>query len=317
VPPAPFRGPQAGSKVTAISPSLQRRAEQHLTNWIRQENWRPAGPQGRPTHDYIGNPIPTGARVIDPPTLRHINVNFVHVENHCGVPAHQFVVLPRTGFYPGFFDAGDGFFGFEHHEHHSLISISLFYPFYFSDPYWFAFGYPGFYPSVYSLWGWCPGWVYPDRVYYDPGDYVYGPSPYRPGLYLDVDGQQRAINDIRHAWIEDDPALFSTHLTNQVDVRIYFNGEYSYTSATDDYYAMTADTMSTTRTTSMDFGDPVWISSNEVFYAGQQTFTDPDGTQNGLYLSYRLRKLGSDWYIVAFGSSPNPIQSHYTDFRYR
>jgi hypothetical protein len=317
IPPAPFRGPQAERKVTAIAPQVHQRGAQHLTNWVRQQNMRAPAPRGRPTHDFIGNPIPAGTRVIDSRNLTQINVNFVHVENHFGEPRHDFVFMPRTTFFVGFFDLDDGFFGFERHRHHDFVAISLFYPFYFSDPYWYAFNYPGFYPSAYSMWGWCPGWVYPDRVYYQPDDYVYAPTPYQPGLYLDTDGQQRAINDIRHAWIESDPALFSTHLTDQVDIRVYFNGEYSYTSSTDDYYAMTADTMSTTQTTSVDFGDPVWISSNEVFYAGHQTFTDPDGTQRDLYLSYRLRKLGSEWYIVAFGSSANPIQSHYTDFRYR
>ncbi len=286
-----------------------------MNTWVREQNRNVRLPAGRPTHDFIGNRIPQDARVIDASGFRQFNRNWGHIEDHCGIPRHDFLFVPRTTFFVGFFDLDDGFFGFEHHRHHSFVSVSLFFPFYFSDPYWVAFNYPGFYPSVYSMYGWCPGWVYPDRVYYDPDDYVYRPVTYRPGIYLDVDGQQRAINDLRHAWIEDDPALFSSHLTDQIDVRIYFNGEYSYTSSADDYYAMTADTMSTTQTTSMDFGDPVWISSNEVFYTGHQTFTDPDGNQHELYVSYRFRKLGSDWYIVAFGSSPNPIQSHYTDFR--
>ncbi|MFB3880890.1 MAG: hypothetical protein ACE149_06485 [Armatimonadota bacterium] len=296
---------------------MRQRGEQHLTNWLRQENYRPAGPRAPRGRDFIGNQIPAGTRVIDPPALRQINVNFVRIESRCGTPAHQFVFLPRTSFYPGYFHADDGFYGFRHHGHHSFIVINFFYPFYFSDPYWFAFSYPGFYPSVYSMWGWCPGWVYPDRVYYNPYDYVYSPAAYSPRLYLDSDGQQRAINDIRHAWIESDPSLLLSHLTNQVDVRIYFNGQYSYTSSTDDYYAMTVDTMSTTRTAAMDFDNPIWISSNEVFYAGHQVFADPDGAQHDLYISYRLRKLGSDWYVVAFGSSPDPIRSQYKDFRYR
>ena len=36
-----------------------------------------------------------------------------------------------------------------------------------------------------------------------------------------------------------------------------------------------------------------------------------------VYISDRLRKLGAGWYIVAFGSSPNPIQHRYQDYRYR
>lgn len=252
-----------------------------------------------------------------PRSLSRINANFGHVEHVVGTPVNNFVFLPRTTFYAGFFHQDDGFFAFQHFGHRSLVAASFFYPFYYSEPYWFAFSYPGFYPSVYSLWGWSPGWIYPDRVYYDPYEYVYAPVSYRPGIRLDSQGAERAINDIRHAWIEDNPALFSAHLTNQLDVQVYFNGGYSYTTSTDDYYAMTADTMSTTQTSEITFGNPIWISSNEVFYAGGQVFKDPDGARHTLYLSYRMRKLGSDWYIVAFGSSTEPIQSHYTDFRYR
>jgi len=65
-----------------------------------------------------------------------------------------------------------------------------------------------------------------------------------------------------------------------------------------------------------EFGDPVWVSSNEVFYAGQQVFNDPDGAEHTVYVSYRLRKLGSDWYVVGVGSGTKPIESAYKDFRY-
>ena len=255
--------------------------------------------------------------MLGPSSFTQININYTKIVNVFGEPRHDYVVLPRTTFYAGYFGQDDGFFGFQHYGHHSFVSISLFYPFYFSQPSWYAFNYPGFYPSVYSMYGWSPGWVYPDRVYYQPDDYVYAPVRYQPSIRLDVAGQERAIDDIRQAWIDDDVTLFSAHLTDQIDTRVYFNGEYSYTSSTDDYYAMTADAMSTTQSASVDFGDPVWISSHEVFYTGHQVFNDPDGTQRDLYISYRLRKLGPEWYIVAFGSSPDPIQSHYTDFRNR
>jgi hypothetical protein len=315
VPSAAFRGPQAERKIVAITPQVHQSGVQQLNSWVKQQNSSPAGRGGRPTHDWIGNTIPAGARMLGPSSFRQTNRNYARIANVFGEPRHDYMVLPRTTFYAGFFGQDDGFFGFQHYGHQSAISISLFYPFYFSQPTWYAFNYPGFYPSVYSMYGWSPGWVYPDRVYSQPADYVYAPVSYQPGIQLDVAGQERAIADIRQAWTDGDPTLFSAHLTNQIDVRVYFNGTYSYTSSTDDYYAMTADAMSTTQSASVDFGDPVWISSSEVFYAGHQVFSDPDGTQRDLYISYRLRKLGSDWYIVAFGSSTDPIQSQYTDFR--
>ena len=317
IPPAPFRGPQVERRIVAITPQVHQRGMQQITSWVREQNSRPTEPGGRPTHDWIGNPIPADARLLGPSFFTQINTNYRRIANVFGQPRHDYVVLPRTTFYAGFFDQGDGFFGFQHYGHRSAVSITLFYPYYFSQPSWYAFNYPGFYPSVYSMYGWCPGWIYPDRVYYQPNAYVYAPAPYRPGIRLDVAGLERAISDIRQAWLDDDPTLFSAHLTDQLDIRVYFNGKYSYTSSANDYFAMTADAMSTTQSTRVDFGDPVWISGTEVFCAGRQAFSDPDGTQRDLYISYRLRKLGSDWYIVAFGSSPDPIESQYTDFRNR
>lgn len=299
-----------------LAPAVRQRQAQQLTGWVRQQNSRPFVPGRRLTQDVIGNRIPEGTRVLDRGSLTQINVNYTNIVNVFGEPRNTFLFTPRTTFFAGFFGESDGFFAFEHFGHHNSVALSLFYPFYFSEPDWYAFDYPGFYPSVYSMWGWCPGWVYPDRVYYEPDEYTYAPA-YPVGYRLDYQGAERAINDIRHAWIEDDPTSFNAHLTDQIDVRIYLNGEYSYSTATNDYYAMTADTMSTSHTTAMDFQSPVWISSHEVFYTGRQVFTDPDGGQRTLYISYRLRKLGSDWYVVAFGSSADPIESHYTDFRYQ
>ena len=59
---------------------------------------------------------------------------------------------------------------------------------------------------------------------------------------------------------------------------------------------------STTRTLAMDFGSPIWISSQEVFYTGRQVFDDPDGERHTVYVSFRFRKLGADWYLVGLGA---------------
>ncbi len=314
VPAATFRGPQAERKVVAITPEAHRRGVQQLNGWVKQQNAQPAE-SGRPTQDWIGNTIPSNTRRLGPSSFRQMNTNYTRISLVFGAPSHEYMVLPRTTLYAGYYGQQDGFYGYQNYGHPNSVSVSLFYPYYFSQPTWYAFNYPGFYPSVYSMYGWSPGWVYPDRVYCQPSDHVYTPAPYQPGLQLDVAGQGRALDDIRQAWLDDDPTLFSAHLTDQTDIRVYFNSKYSYTSSTDDYYAMTADAMSTTRSSSIDFNDPVWISSNEVFYAGHQVFTDLDGASRDLHLSYRLRKLGSEWYIVAFGTSPDPILTHYKDFR--
>ncbi len=100
-----------------------------------------------------------------------------------------------------------------------------------------------------------------------------------------------------------------------MDVQIFFNGTYSYTTKARDYAQMTLDNFATIKTSGLDFDNPIWISPTQAFVTGRQTFTDPDGVQNTMYLSYLLQQYGTDWFVTAFGSSKQPIQSQYQDFR--
>jgi len=78
---------------------------------------------------------------------------------------------------------------------------------------------------------------------------------------------------------------------------------------------MTLDTLSTIRTGRFYLNDPIWISPAEVFFTGRQVYEDPNGDERTIYLSYRLRHIGGEWYIIAVGTSLNPIQHQYVDFR--
>jgi hypothetical protein len=265
------------------------------------------------THDVVGNRIPKDAVILNRTNVvnNNITINYTRIVHDFGSPRFGFLVAPR------FFGGGVSFGG---RRHHPIIVLNFFYPYYFSDPYFAGFWYGGYYPSVYSFWGWCPAWVYPTRVYYVPAEYYYTPPPtpyryYGGGYGIDYRGADRAIDDTRRAWLDSDIGPLSAHLTDQLDIRVYFDGEYSYTTTTDDFYQMTLDTLSTTQTTEMDFDDPIWISSHEIFVTGQQVFYDPDGEQHVVYVSFRLRQLGTGWYLVAVGSSLQPIQHQYSDFR--
>jgi hypothetical protein len=288
---------------------MHQQTQQNLQTFMHDSNPK-GGISG--ARNTAGQGNLSGARSLDRTTVNGVNTSFSRVQHFVGQPTNAFVVRPRNFL----FEHGR----FRHHDEDGFgifFGFDFFYPFYFSDPFFYGFDYPGYYPSIYSYYGWCPGWVYPDRVYYDSSDYAYH-NPYRyysTDNGMDSNGAEQAMNDLRQAWLNSDLSLVSAHLTDQVGIRVYFDGEYKYTTATGDFYAMTSDTMSTTHTESMDFGDPVWISSQEVFYAGSHVFTDPEGSQHTVYVSYRLRHLGSGWYIVGIGTSTNPIQSHYSDFR--
>lgn len=305
-----FRGPEAHRTVRLGDPQTP----QHLQSFVREHNSARtmASPQVLPARDRAGNTIPRGTTVLNRGAISGISKSFNGIQRTVGHPTNGFLVRPRH-----FFGRGEEEEEEKEHHFHSFFFIDFFLPFYFNDPFWSGFDRPGFYPSVCSHYGWCPGWIYPDRAYYDSSDYTYyGDDPYRyyhSGSALDYSGAGQAIDDIRNAWVDSDISLLSGHLTDQLDARVYFNGEYAYSTATQGYYSMTADIMSTTQTVSVDFGDPIWISSREMFYAGRHVFNNPNGATHTVYISYRLRRLGSDWYIVAVGTSAQPIESHYSN----
>lgn len=326
VPEASFRGPEAETRVRR-APERPQAMQTRLRDEVRQ--WNPSSNLsmirgGRPQRDVVGHAVPRDARFIDRDRVSRTHSSYTHVEVRLGRPTNYYSFIPRGphDYWEGYWDGyRDGSWDGRRHRPHPAVVINFYYGYYWSDPTWFGFYYPGYYASIYHYYGYCPGWVYPTRVYVYPTDYVYWPSdPYRyygGAARVDERGADRAIGDVRRAWLDNDVDLFSRHLTDDLDVQVYFDGEYSYTTSTDDYYGMTADALASTETTSLEFDDPIFISSHEVFYTGRHEFYDPDGNRQTVYVSYRLRRLGTEWYIIAVGSSLEPIQHHYQDFRYQ
>jgi len=324
VPEADFRGPESDHNVRLIRREDRQRSQDRLRERLSNHN----NSQERPTrerliHDTVGNAIPADLTVISRDHLRQVGISYGRIRRSFGRPNFQYVVAPRSrlDYWDGYWDGyADGYWAGRHRWHGSHVVISFYYGYYWSDPYWFAFYYPGYYPSIYHYWGWCPGWLYPNRVYYVPTEYVYIPAtPYRyyyATPYVDEIAARRVVEDTRRAWFESDIATLSYHLTDQLDIRVYFDGKYEYSTTTEDYYAMTVDAMATTHTVAMDFDTPIWLSTHEFFVTGRHVFYDPAENRQTVYVSYRFRNLGGEWYLVAVGTSLEPIQHQYRDFRY-
>jgi len=324
VPEADFRGPESDHNVRLIRSEDHQRFQNRLQERLNNHN----NSQNRPTRerllqDTVGNAIPADLTIVNRDNLSQVGASYGRIRRSFGRPNFHYVVAPRSrlDYWDGYWDGyADGYWAGRHRWHGSHVVLSFYYGYYWSDPYWFAFYYPGYYPSIYHYWGWCPGWVYPNRVYYVPTDYVYIPAtPYRyyyATPYVDEIAAHRVVEDTRRAWFESDIATLSYHLTDQLDIRVYFDGEYGYSTTTEDYYAMTVDAMATTHTVAMDFDTPIWLSTREFFVTGRHVFYDPAENRQTVYVSYRFRNLGGEWYLVAVGTSLEPIQHKYRDFRY-
>jgi hypothetical protein len=324
IPEAQFRGPEADQNVRIVRPEARERVQNQLRDQLREQNRdRTQLTRGRPTVDVVGNPIPTDTTILVRDKVSRLSVGFTHLRRTCGDPTFAYVFAPRRpgDYWNGYWDGyADGYSAGRQHWHGHRTVVYFYYGYYWSDPFWFAFYYPGYYPAVYHYWGWSPAWIYPERCYYAPADYIYVPTtPYRyygVSYYVDEQGADEALRDIGRAWIDSDISTFAYHLTDEVDIRVYFDGEYEYSTTTEDYYSMTADAMATTQTMTLTFDRPIWLSAYEFFVTDHHVFYDPNGDKQAVYVSYRLRKLGGEWYIVSVGSSLEPIRHQYTDFRY-
>jgi hypothetical protein len=252
------------------------------------------------------------------------------IHRHFGEPRHNYCYLPRSvnsysiayrkGYRQGFRDG-------LHYRPYGYgygrpICSSFYFSFYFDNPYYFDFSYAGYYPNVYHYYGWVPRWCRP------PGIVVYNLDPYpyswqRPVYYyyqapesrVDSAGAREALVGLARAWEQSEIDYLADYLREGENISIYFDNEYSYSLPAEDYYTMTLDAMSTVRTLSLEFDDPIWLNPNEFFVTGRQIFVSPDNLRQTIYISYRLHRYGGQWYIIAAGSSPQPITHDYQDFR--
>jgi hypothetical protein len=298
-----YRGPGSGDTLRVLDPAARQQSQMNLRNWVRQHNNETAS-------GNLEKTIPIKGTWINRDKAQGIGANYDRIRSSLGDPHNAFGFRHHR--------EGDfGHFGLRHRfdgddDDDDFVVLNCFFPYYLGDPYATGF-YSNYYPSVYDYWGWSPDYINPNRVYYDQAALMYD----NPGLYgtttaydIDTDGADQAIADIRQAWLDGNINAFGAHLDDQLDINIYFDGDYSYSTSSSDYYSMTADAMATTKTISLDFDRPAPIGNDEISVRGKQVFTGPENDRHTLYVSYQLRLVGNDWYIVSFDSSPNSLYSN-------
>jgi len=297
---------------------------QGFGNRLKRQNLGIARAPQRPVKDAVGNPVPKGAQLVRMDRVPHLRPGFLSLQRRLGDPGFTYVMTPRgpADYWEGYWDGlRDGYLAAAEYHRHRAVVVHLFYGYYFSDPSWAGFYHPGYYPSIYHYLGWCPGWIDPSRVYYaEVMAAAMRATPYQrhyASRQVDEEGARQAIADIRQAWLDRDVDLLDRHLGEAQDIEVYFDMEYAYSTHAQDYYGMTADAMATAQTTTMDLRDPVWLSPQEVIWTGSHVLSDPESQAQSVYVSYRLRKSEGRWCIAAVGSSLEPIEHGYTDFRYQ
>ena len=125
--------------------------------------------------------------------------SFRGLQGQFGRPGHGYQFMPRTG-RNGWFNRNGHWNNNHWNRHnnnwwrpyrHNFVNNNFWYPWYWSAPFWGDFGYPGYYPSIYSYWGWTPGWIEPNEGYYQP-PYTYSEYPTYNYSYQTAPGHGRS-----------------------------------------------------------------------------------------------------------------------------
>lgn len=144
---------------------------------------------------------------------------------------------------------------------------------------------------------------------------------------------QAAFADIAHAWTDSDIDLVRKHLrNNETRVSVFLGGKYSYSIASSDYSQITRDALDKLHTVSFSFtrirkakngdvtafGSHVYRASDAgagadsngtvpFDQAGDDSTNTDLGTAKTIYVSYTLRRYGTEWDIVATDSANHDL----------
>ena len=142
---------------------------------------------------------------------------------------------------------------------------------------------------------------------------------------------QAAFADIAHAWTDNDIDLVRKHLrNNETRVSVFLDDKYSYSIASSDFSQITRDALDKLHTVSFTFtrirkakngdvtafgshvyrasdaGDGMDSSGTVPFDQASDDSTD-SSTAKTIYVSYTLRRYGTEWDIVATDSANHDL----------
>lgn len=131
-------------------------------------------------------------------------------------------------------------------------------------------------------------------------------SSYYDDYYLDSPRSgsiERALSDIRSAWLYGEPERLLRHVRNDTRVDVLMDGDYSYSLSDDDYRDMTRDAVSNTRTVEFYFDSVRRRGDDRIVADGRHVFYSRQGDRKTIYITYQLERIGGEWIITEVGSS--------------
>jgi hypothetical protein len=132
---------------------------------------------------------------------------------------------------------------------------------------------------------------------------------YENSYYLEANSSsiERALSDIRRAWVLNEPELLLQHVNSNTRVDVLLDGNYSYTVEANDYNDMTRDAIKSTETIDFEFISVRSRGDDRVVAYGRHKFYDLNDSAKTIYVSYELVRRYGEWVIDEVGSSTKPL----------
>ena len=176
--------------------------------------------------------------------------------------------------------------------------------------YWsFAYETGGCRKSCYFYFGYMP-YVQTTRIVVADYPAIVYVNDSSSGYYLENYGREQLDNtlaDIRSAWIDARFDLLQQHVNIDDKIAVFLDGQYNYSITGQDYLDMTHDAFEKMTTVSFVWNDVKKRTDGCYTAIAKHQYRDSDGNVKSVYVSYGLRKIGSEYHIIEAGSSLSPI----------
>jgi len=115
------------------------------------------------------------------------------------------------------------------------------------------------------------------------------------------------LSDIRKSWLDGRSDLIGIHVRKDQMIAVLLDGDYDYSLESVDYTQMTFDAIDQTKTSRFTWESIRQRSNGDYTAFAKHTYIDSSNNEQVVYVSYTLRKIGRNYYIVEVGSSKQPL----------
>jgi hypothetical protein len=145
----------------------------------------------------------------------------------------------------------------------------------------------------------CTGYAYDQQDnWFDHSDL----NDSQPGLV-------NAVDELSETFQNGNIDALATLISPNVSISVYLRGKYKYSLASSDFVDLTRDAIMNTHTVSFNLTTLFQRESGVFCASGTQVYTDRNGANRTVYVSYVLQDFSGQWTLTQVGTAPDHVQA--------